>query len=69
MQLNSKKVLASGVLIAGMLATVASASAARVTVGDRAPAVSLQATDQSSFELTALEGEKLAVLVFFRGAW
>ncbi len=69
MHLTSKKILASGALIAGMLATVGSASAARVAVGDAAPGVSLQATDESTFDLQALHGEKLAVLVFFRGAW
>jgi cytochrome oxidase Cu insertion factor (SCO1/SenC/PrrC family) len=69
MRLNSKMVLAGGVLIAGMLGTSASASAARVTAGDTAKPITLQATDETTFELAALHGEKIAVLVFFRGAW
>lgn len=45
------------------------APASRVEVGKVAPDFTLEATDGTEHQLSALRGEKSAVLVFFRGAW
>ena len=41
----------------------------RVAVGQEAPEVALPGAGDASHTLSALRGEKNAVLVFFRGAW
>lgn len=62
--------LALGAALAlGFLGAAASPADARVAVGDSAPDFTLEATDGSEHQLSALRGERKAVLVFFRGAW
>ena len=44
-------------------------AAERATVGQAAPDFTLPGLDKEDRTLSALRGEKRAVLVFFRGAW
>jgi hypothetical protein len=57
-------------LLAALAAVAAMTPAARaVTVGEQAPAFSLEANDGAARSLEALRGEQAAVLIFFRGLW
>ena len=59
--------LAAALAAAGLGLAVTAAE--RPEVGDAAPGFTLPATDGSERELAELEGERAAVLVFFRGLW
>ncbi len=56
-------------LAAGRAASPAGAGDGRVAVGREAPDFTLPAVGEGEFTLSALRGEKNAVLLFFRGAW
>lgn len=59
-------------LVAGLLASPALAEgegSGRVAVGQEAPDFTLSDAGGGEHTLSALRGEKNAVLVFFRGSW
>ncbi len=59
----------SALLAVPVLAAAAAAGAGMPTVGQRAPAISLPATDGATRSLADVAGKKNLVLVFFRGVW
>ena len=61
--------LASWAVLPAQAREDAPEQAERVTVGAEAPPLSLLGSDGETYTLEALEGEKNAVLVFFRGTW
>jgi hypothetical protein len=56
-------------LAACLTVTAAEQQAERVAVGQEAPEISLPDLAGETHTLSALRGEKNAVLVFYRGAW
>ena len=62
-------ILGLAVLTGLLCASVLAAAGDRVETGAQAPPLALESSQGESFDLQSLQGDKQALLVFFRGTW
>ena len=69
--MSKRSLWVGGVALAAGLAAAAAVAeeSGRVAVGQEGPNFTLSAAGAGDHTLSALRGEKNAVLVFFRGSW